>query len=171
VENPDRDQLRYRVAYKMVGTDDWVELLPPNEVLSKTSYKWDTASLPEGRYRIRVIASDENANPPGRVTRHELESGVVLVDNVAPVIEGLALDGRRLHGRVVDGLGPIQRIEASVIGTNDWIPIFPTDSIFDEPVEEFDVDLSSVVPPGKRLVSVRAYDGASNVVVRSVFAR
>ena len=53
VDNPDKDTLRYRVYYRLVGMGEWYDLLPPDEVLTKTSYKWDTAALPEGRYGSR----------------------------------------------------------------------------------------------------------------------
>ena len=46
----------------------WNAQFKPNEKLTKDSYSWDTSDLPEGRYRIKVVASDELSNPPDRVT-------------------------------------------------------------------------------------------------------
>ncbi len=168
VDNPDKDTLRYRIYYRLVGSNTWYDMLPLDEVLTKTSHKWDTSALPEGRYRIKVIASDEPANPPDRVTRHELESGVIIIDNTPPTLVDLELVGKRLRGRAVDGVGPIQRIEVSVAGTNEWIPLSPLDSIFDEATEGFDVSLSDWLPAGRRILAVRAYDAANNYVVRHV---
>lgn len=168
VDNPDKDTLRYRIYYRQVGSNTWYDLLPLDEILTKTSYKWDTASLPEGRYRIKVVAADEPSNPPDRITRHELESGVFTVDNTPPVLLDLELAGKRLRGRAVDGVGPIQRIEVSVVGTNDWVPLMPLDAIFDEANEGFDVSLADWLPGGKRILAVRAYDAANNFVVRHV---
>jgi hypothetical protein len=166
VDNPDKDALRYRVYYRLVGTNDWYDMLPADEVLTKTNYKWDTSALPEGRYRIKVVASDELSNPPDRVTRHEFESGVVLVDNTPPVLLDLDLVGKRLRGRAVDGLGPIQRVEVSVAGSNEWIPLSPVDSVYDESTETFDLSLNDWLPMGRRILAVRAYDAANNFVVR-----
>ena len=118
-----------------------------------------------------VEATDELANPPDRVTRHALESGTILVDNTPPVFRALDLKGRRLTGEVVDGVGPISRIEVSVAGSDEWRPIFPRDGIFDQPAEAFDTDISSVVPPGAAIVAVRAYDTAGNMVSRDIEAR
>ncbi|HEY8943344.1 MAG TPA: hypothetical protein VIM73_03735, partial [Polyangiaceae bacterium] len=132
------------------------------------SHTWDTADLPEGRYKLKVIASDEPSNPPDRVTTDEFESGVVLVDNTPPLVEGLRLNGRRLSAVVLDGVGPIQRVEVSVAGTDEWRPILPTDGIFDEQREELDVDLAAVLPAGPAMISVRAYDEADNFVVRTL---
>jgi hypothetical protein len=168
VENEDKDELRYRLQYRLVGTTTWYDMLKPKEKLTSTSYTWNTGDLPEGRYRVRVTASDEFANPPDRVKKHRLDSPVVLVDNTAPVIEGLKVVGRRVQGTVVDGVGPIERIEISVVGSDEWYPFFPKDGVFDEQREEFDADVSAVAPQRPALLTVRAYDRANNAVLRSV---
>jgi hypothetical protein len=170
-DNPDKDELRYRLKYRMVGQSTWYDLTKPNERLSKENYNWDTSDLPEGRYRLKVVASDELSNPADKVTTDEMESGVVLVDNTPPVVEGLKLVGRRLQAIVVDGVGPVQRVEVSVAGSDEWRPLFPSDGIFDEQREVIDVDLSSVLPAGPALVSIRAYDAADNFVVRNLTLR
>lgn len=168
VDNPDKDELVYRLQYRLIGTTDWYDILDPKEKLTKTSYSWDTADLPEGRYRVRVVASDEISNPPELAKKHELESTVILVDNTPPSIEGLEVVGRKIRGTAIDGVGPISRIEISIPGTNDWYPFFPRDGVFDEQREEFDADVSSFAPQGHAMLSVRVYDHANNFVVRHV---
>jgi hypothetical protein len=168
VDNPDKDKLRYRLEYRLIGTTTWYDMQKPTDKLTSESYSWETSDLPEGEYRVRVTASDELANPPGRVRKHALESGVVLVDNTPPRIEGLAVAGRRIKGRAIDGVGPIQRIELSVAGSDEWFPFEPKDGIFDEQSEDFEADISSFAPQGAALVSVRVYDSANNFVVRSI---
>jgi hypothetical protein len=168
VDNEDKDELRYRLQYRLVGTTQWYDILKPQEQLTKTNFTWDTSDLPEGRYRVRVVASDELANPPGRVKQHQLDSGVVLVDNTAPALKNLKVTGRTISGIVIDGVGPIERIELSVAGSGEWYPFFPRDGVFDEQREEFAADVSSLVPQGPALVTVRAYDRANNSVLRSV---
>ena len=148
VENPDKDDLRYRVEYRLVGTTTWFDVLDPRETLTKNTYSWDTADLPEGRYRIRVTATDDISNPPDRVRTHELESTIILVDNTPPTIVELEATGKRVKATVVDGVGPIARFEASVTGTDQWVPFFPKDGVFDQPREEFDVDTTPLAPNG-----------------------
>jgi len=168
VDNPDKDELRYRLKYRPIGGVNWYELTKPTERVTKESYSWDTSDLPEGRYRIKLTATDELSNPPDRVTSDEMETGVVLVDNTPPSVDDLKLVGRRLQAVVTDGVGPIQRVEVGVAGSDEWRPIFPADGIFDEQRENFDVDLSQVLPAGPALLSVRAYDAADNFVVRNL---
>lgn len=168
VDNPDKDELRYRLQYRLIGTTTWYDILKPAEKLTKETYTWDTADLPEGQYRVRVVATDELSNPPDRVRKHELESGVVLVDNTAPRIENLAAQGRRVKGRAIDGVGPIQRIEISVAGSDEWHPFHPADGIFDEQAEDFDADVSSFAAQGPAMLAVRVYDDANNFVIRNV---
>jgi hypothetical protein len=168
VDNPDKDKLRFRLQYRLVGSTTWYEMLKPTEKLTNESYSWDTTDLPEGEYRVRVTASDELSNPPNRVRRHTLESGVILVDNTPPRIEGLTVKGKKVSGRAIDGVGPIQRIEVSIVGTDEWYPFEPKDGIFDEQSEEFEADVSGFAPPGAALVSVRVFDKANNSVVRNV---
>lgn len=172
VDNPDNDVLRYRLQYRLVGTDSWFDILEPRERLTKSSYTWETRSLPEGRYSVRVSASDEISNPPESATRHELESHVFVVDTTPPDLRGLTVVGnRRVRGTALDGVGPIARIEFSLTGTDDWIVVAPGDGVLDETSEEFEFDASAVSSAGPALISVRAYDAENNVVVRSVSLR
>jgi len=168
VDNPDKDELRYRVDYRLIGTKAWYDMLKPDEVLTKNEYTWDTADLPEGRYRVRLVASDDISNPPGHAKKSELLSDIVLVDNTPPTVEGLRVAGRHVQGTAVDGVGPIKRIQISIAGTGVWYPFYPTDGVFDDQREKFDADVSSFSPKGPTLLSVRVYDQANNYVIRNV---
>jgi hypothetical protein len=171
VDNPDQDEMRYRLFYRLDAEAQWRPMAKPSDKITSTDYTWDTSSLPEGTYRILVEGTDELANPPDKVTKHSLTSGPVLVDNTPPVFKALDLRGRRLSGEVVDGVGPIARVEVSVAGSDEWRPIAPKDGVFDSPAEAFDADVSAIVPPGPAIVAVRAYDTAGNMVSRNVEAR
>lgn len=168
VDNADLDTLRYRIAFRREEQTLWRDVLRSDEVLTKSEYEWDTAALPEGKYRLRVEASDEIANAPDQVQRHALESGLVLVDNTPPTIPTIGVQARRLKARVVDGLGPIARVEVAFDGRLEWRPLAPSDGLFDTADESFDVDLSALMTPGPHIVAIRAYDAAGNVVVREV---
>ncbi len=168
VDNPDEDELRYFVEYRLEGSEHWFAAHDPRDVLTKSELTWKTSDLPEGKYRLRVTASDELSNPPQRVQRHRLVSEVVLVDNSAPRIEGLAVKGRTIRGVASDGIGPVRRIEARIAGYEEWIPFEPVDGIFDQPKESFVLDLGALAPSGPILVTVRVFDTAGNFEVRHV---
>ncbi|HEY1693193.1 MAG TPA: hypothetical protein VGG39_13590 [Polyangiaceae bacterium] len=170
VDNPDNDELRYRVAFHQEGQARWIDATTPDDVLTKSELDWDTASLPEGKYRVRVDASDELANPPSETTHFALETAPVLVDNTPPVFKSIAMQGRRLRAEVADGLGPIVRVEVAIDGKTDWRPIGAADGIFDTADESIDTDVTPLLPsgPGPHVIAVRAYDAAGNSVVRDV---
>lgn len=170
VDNPDNDELRYEVRFRQEGHARWLDATSADDVLTKPELDWDTSSLPEGKYRLRVEASDELANPPAEVTRHGLESAPVVVDNTPPFFKTLGMQGRRLRGEVVDGVGPVVRVEVAIDGKPQWRPIASVDGIFDTADESFDADMTALLPPGPHLVAVRAFDAAGNAVVRDVEA-
>ena len=166
VDNPDEDSLRYFVEYRLEDGSTWFDALEPGTVHTSSSYDWDTENLPEGKYRIRVTASDELSNPPMRVKRHHLQSQQILVDNTAPEFARLALNGRTLVGTVVDGIGPIQRLELRIAGSSEWVPFEPRDGIFDQASEDFSLNLQQVTASEKALITVRVFDTAGNFEVR-----
>ena len=170
-DNPDADPLRYRLSYRLEEQTLWRDLTRPDEVLSRTEYEWDTSTLPEGMYRVRVEASDETANPPDRVYRHALESAAFAIDNTPPFFRTLTAQGRRIQGVLVDGVGPIARVDVAVDGRPEWHPYLPKDGVFDSREENIDLDVASLVGSGNHLVAVRIFDAAGNYVVRSVEVR
>lgn len=171
VENPDNDALRYRVTFKKEGHTEWRDVLKPEEVQTKAELDWDTANLPEGKYKVRVEASDEPSNPPESTQKHALESDTITVDNTAPRIDQITLTGRKLRVHVVDGTSPILRVELSIDGKSDWRPLAAQDGIYDTADEHVDSDVSSIVPPGSHIVVVRAFDTSGNSVTRDVEAK
>lgn len=168
VDNPDQDELRYYVEYRPVAGTRWFDALEPGKVLTRSEFTWKTDDIPEGAYVLRVTASDEPSNPPSRAKKHSLESNVILVDNTAPSFENVVVRGRHVELRARDLVGPIRRLEARLVGREEWIPFEPTDGIFDEPSEDFVLDLSQLSPSGPELVTIRVFDTAGNSDVRHV---
>ncbi|MCB9595248.1 MAG: hypothetical protein H6719_21195 [Sandaracinaceae bacterium] len=161
VDNPDGDRLRYRLRYRAEGQRVWREVLRSDQVLTDTNHEWQTESIPDGWYVVRVEASDEMDNPNALVLRDSRDSDPLRIDNHAPRVEQLRFAGTRLSGRAVDGLGPIARLEYAVDG-GDWVAFFPADDLFDTATESFEVDLSAVAA-GEHVVAVRASDASGNL--------
>ena len=96
----------------------------------------------------------------------------MLVDNTPPVFKAIGMQGHRLRAEVVDGLGPIARIEVAIDGRLEWHPLAAADGIFDTATEAVDADIAPLLAkePGPHVVAVRAYDAAGNFVVRDIEA-
>ncbi len=173
VENPDGDDLRYRVQFRREGQTRWMDVTRPDDILAKPELDWDTSAVPEGKYRVRVDASDETSNPPGEVTHNALDSSTVLVDNTPPVFKALGIQGHRLRAELIDGVGPIARAELAIDGRPDWRLLSAADGIFDTADEVIDTDLTPLLPAGgePHVLAIRGYDAAGNFVVRNVEIR
>lgn len=160
VDNPDGDVLRYRLSYQQEGQPIWRPMFLEDHVVNEPKYTWDTGSIPDGYYVVKVEASDEEANPANLVLLSEAMSEPILIDNHPPRIEKLGYRNRRVKGRVVDSLGPIARIQAS-IDAGVWRDIFPKDLLLDSRSKAFELDLGDL--PGKsHIVAIRAFDAAGN---------
>lgn len=165
VENPDRDIVRYRLAYRADGQTVWRDMFTEDVVLTDTKYTWNAESIPDGHYAIRVEASDEPSNPPDLALRSESISELVTIDNHPPRIEELRLKKGQVEGRVVDSLGPIARVQMS-IDAGSWQEVFPKDTLFDGPDERFQASVS--LSKGPHIIAVRAFDAAGNQANREL---
>jgi len=166
VDNPDRDPLRYRVGYREEGQPTWRDMFDEDKVLTEAKYSWETSSIPDGYYVVRVEASDEQANPERLTLRSSASSEPIRIDNHPPRIEQLKVRKGHVMGRVVDELGPIARIQMSV-DAGTWRDVFPKDSLLDSPREAFDVplgDLSNDI----HIIAVRAFDAGGNQANREI---
>jgi len=166
VDNPDEDRLRYRLYYRRDEQTNWLAMLADHEVLDQGDYNWDTRAIPDGHYRVRVVATDELVNPKPYVRSMEGTSAPLLVDNHAPEVVELGVKARSLSGRVVDSVGPVSSIEVSLDG-QPYAPVFPLDDLLDTRDERFSVELGSLAV-GTHIASVRATDAAQNVSAKAI---
>jgi len=166
LDNPDRDPLRYRVAFREEGQPSWRDAFGEDTVLTEAKYTWDTGSIPDGYYVVRVEASDEPSNPDNLTLRSSATSEPIRVDNHPPRIDQLQVRKGRLQGRVVDQLGPIARIQMS-IDAGEWRDVFPSDSLLDSPSEGFDVSIGDL-SHDFHIIAVRAFDSAGNQANREI---
>jgi sugar lactone lactonase YvrE len=169
IDNPDGDPLRYRLSYRADAQSLWREMFDEERVLTEAQYIWNTESIPDGHYIIRVEASDEEANPSDLTLRSVAVSEPISVDNHPPRIDELKVHKGRLRGRVVDALGPIARIQISM-DAGPWRDIFPSDSLLDTGDERFELGLGEL-EAGSHILSVRAFDRAGNQANREITAK
>jgi hypothetical protein len=155
------DTLEYSVFFKGEGESDW-KLLTKD--LNETFYTLDGTALPDGIYRLKVVASDAPANPYGKARVGELISKAFLISNATPVIDVTShtVNGKRVevqfHAKV--GTGRIASGEFSVDG-GEWFLIFPGDGIADSVDEDFQF-VTPDLTPGEHLIGLRASDASGS---------
>ncbi|MEP6917452.1 MAG: hypothetical protein ABJC89_17510, partial [Acidobacteriota bacterium] len=158
-ENDDR--LEYDVLYRREGETAWKVL---KKALPDPIFVWDTTSVPDGTYFLKVAASDAPSNSPGGALVGELESVGFDIDNSAPHIElqPAVRAGTRtsLSFVVRDEQSPVQRVEYS-LDASRWRVVYPKDGIPDSRREEFEIALDDSA--AGRSVIIRATDTMNNV--------
>ena len=160
------DELRYAVYFRGENEHEW-KLLKDN--LEQKFYSWDTTTLPDGAYYLKVIATDAPSNPPALALKTERESERFEVDNTPPVIEQLeAIAGGTRGGSPIlvkfmarDAASNIERSQYSVDG-GEWVLVAPVSRISDAPEERYELSLGGLAA-GEHTISVRAYDRFENV--------
>jgi hypothetical protein len=161
--DPNGDVLTYRVEVRNENADAWIEV---DKDLDASAFTWDTGALPDGRYRIKVIASDAGGNAIGEALTGETVSAPFAVDNTAPTLPEIAAapgpGAIVVSGRAEDAASALSRIEVSV-DNGDWRTVTPDGGFADERSHAFHARIPDVTP-GEHTVSVRAVDGAGNTV-------
>jgi hypothetical protein len=164
-EDANDDRLQYDVAYRREGETAWKTL---KRGLWDALLTWDTTSVPDGTYTIRIIASDAPGSGVSESLTGELESSSFVIDNTPPRFDVRA--SRAEGGRTVvefdvrDALSPVSRVEYTVDALR-WRTVFPVDGIADAPNESFRFSLDEGVTASD--VTLRAFDGLGNVVTAS----
>lgn len=155
------DKLQYDVLYRREGDTAWK---PLRRGLWDPIFVWDTTSVPDGTYFVKIAASDAPSNSPGAALLGELESVNFDIDNTPPRVDvqPAVRAGARatIAFAVQDAQSPVQRVEYS-LDASRWRVVYPKDGIPDSRREEFEVTLDE--GEAGRAVIIRATDGMNNV--------
>jgi hypothetical protein len=160
-DDPNGDTLLFDVSYRAVGETRFRTL---RKGLTEAVLAWDTSTVPNGRYVIRVTASDSPSNPAALALSGDKESLPFEVDNTPPAVT-LALASRsplRLKAVARDDSSLIRRAEYSVDGGR-WEEVHPTDGINDSREETYEFGPEVPAGPGPHVVVLRAFDALGNV--------
>jgi hypothetical protein len=164
------DSLEYSLYFKGESETDWKLL---EEDFSDTFYTLYAASLPDGIYRLKVVASDAPSNPSDNFLIGELVSRPFVIAGAPPQVEIKTNEVKGSKAEVAfDAYVPVGMIataEFSVDG-GDWFLVFPEDGIADSARETYRISTPDL-PTGEHLIGIRASDrngntGMSRVVVR-----
>jgi hypothetical protein len=159
------DDLIYSVYYRGENEKDWKLL---KDKLTQRLYSWDTTSMPDGAYYLKVVASDERSNASGEALSTERESDRFVVDNTSPDILGIAAEplnpatsGVTLRFRASDATSAIVSAQYS-LDAGEWILVLPAGGVSDSLEEAYAAALRDLAP-GEHTVAVRAYDEYENL--------
>jgi hypothetical protein len=155
------DDLVYDVMYRREGEAEWT---PLRRALDDAILVWDTTTVPNGTYFVRIVASDSPSNPSDTALVGERDSAAFQIDHTPPAI---ALGSVRVAGgktivpfTVTDADSPISKVEYSRDGGLRWIAIFPIDGIADSKSERYELTIDG--PLGDTGVTLRAQDSMNN---------
>ena len=170
-EDRNGDTLEYAIYYRSLNESTFRLL---KDKLRDNFYTIDGATLADGRYIIRIVASDAPDNPLGQALSGERLSEPVDIDNTPPVLRAVVPpqasgSGTRAVFEVTDATGKIKKADLSLDGA-PWTPLFPDDGIADSGNERYSVELPALAP-GEHTISLRAFDGSGNVGTLSVTLR
>ena len=159
-EDPNGDGLAYDVAYRALGEARFKTL---RSGLSDAVLAWDTSTVPNGRYVIRVTARDTPGNPETLALSADKESDPFDIDNTPPAVIASLASGQsdRVRAVATDQDSLIRKAEYSVDGGR-WREVHPRDGINDAREETYEFTPEGLTP-GPHTVVVRATDLLGNL--------
>jgi hypothetical protein len=166
--DPNEDDLEFTLWFRSGRNGPWILM---KDKLKDPTFDWETRGVADGRYEIKVEASDSAANPLGQGKATSRVSDPVIVDNTSPVIGDLKSEmngaSARLSLKVVDRTSTVARLEYSVDSSQTWQTVLPSDKIADSPEEGYDIVVPDLAP-GAHQITLRATDARGNRAHESV---
>jgi sugar lactone lactonase YvrE len=165
-EDENDDELSYEIRYRREGEAAWKVL---RREVTEPILVWDTTTVPNGTYFIKIVASDSPSNAADTRLTGEADSTAFEIDNDAPAISAqpARVEGGRTNITfdVTDDHSAIKKVEYS-LDALIWRPVFPTDGIADSRTEHYQVAIDGEIGP--RGVSIRATDAMNNVATTQI---
>ena len=166
------DDLLFRVWYRGLGEANWRLL---RDDVSDRFLSFDAATLPDGRYELKVEASDAPEHVATDTLTGERQSAAFTIDTTPPVLTDLSahMEGGRVRWTMEasDATSPVEHAEISIDGT-PWQFTLPSGELSDARSERYN-NLAPLPPakPGPRadgaaaaehVLAVRVFDRAGN---------
>jgi outer membrane protein assembly factor BamB len=170
VSDANGDTVESTLEIRGAGEREWK---PLKSGIKESRYSWDATGLADGRYRLRLTATDQPDNYPGMGLTATMESDEFVIDNTPPEIETLIarLEGSKiiLSFRASDASSALQSAEYSING-GEWIAAQPTTRITDSQAHDYAAEAAR---PGQSeiTIAVRVTDEVDNVAVRKTTIR
>ena len=179
----DNDELTFNLLLRGDGEHAW-RMLKKN--ITDRIYSFDAATLPDGGYQVKVVASDAPSHTPGGMLTGELISDRFELDTTPPLIENLKA-GEVTRGAcnqtvcafppsvpitftATDAGSPITHAEYS-LDAGPWQFIEPVGALSDSKSERYSIAVplpAAAVAEPEHLITVRVYDRHDNVAAAKV---
>jgi hypothetical protein len=157
-EDDNGDALQFKIEIRGANETTWKLV---RDRVRERYLSWDSTAYADGKYVLRVTASDAPVNPPDQALTGIRESDPFLIDNTPPEITWGPSGSIQFHVR--DALSTLGKAEYSVNG-GEWTVVEPTTRLTDSAEHDYRVILP-VVPPGEVTVAVRVEDAYGNQAV------
>ncbi|MHC4692461.1 MAG: hypothetical protein ACYS67_06955 [Planctomycetota bacterium] len=166
-EDDNGDKLIYKIDFRKIGRTNWIEL---KDELETATFEWDGKTVEDGRYEVRVTASDERSNNSATKLTGSRISEQVIVDNTAPAIKKHSIDKDKntitLKLNVSDEFSVIGRLNYTVDSNEKWKGTMPDDMVYDTTDEDFTIVIDKL-EPGEHIIAVRIADSAGNIIYKT----
>ena len=163
-EDDNGDDLTYSIYFRGEKESEW-RLLKKD--VDDRFHTLEADSLPDGKYFVKVVASDSPSNPKLVALSGELLSAQFSVDNTPPQIQAAnqTVQSRTavVKFRASDLVSALRKAEVSLDG-KEWEMVFSVDGIVDSKAEEFEIK-TGALEPGEHTVALRVYDATGNVAI------
>jgi hypothetical protein len=161
------DDLVFSVYYRGEGEQTWRLL---KNKLTQRFYSWESTTMPDGAYYLKIVGSDLPSNPPSQALTNERISERFEIQNTPPRIENLRADTSGAAAKITfegasSGLA-ITRAQYSV-DSGDWLIVFPAGGLSDGPKESYQLELPGLAP-GPHTFSVQISDRFVNTTAAQV---
>jgi hypothetical protein len=163
------DSLLFKVEIRGANESAWKLL---RDKIREHFYSWDSTSFPDGKYFVRISATDAPSNPPDQALMASEVSEPFLIDNAPPEITGLSATpagGKidvQFHAK--DGLSTLAKAEYSINGS-EWMVVEPTTRLTDSMEHDYHVQPDRA--PGENTVAVRVSDENDNQSVAKIVVK
>lgn len=166
VKDDNNDTLQFNVYYRGVEETNWKLL---KEELKTSSYALDTTLMSDGRYVIKVNATDKLSNPPNFAKSTDKVSDPFDIDNSQPSVTEITATANedqtyQISCTAADPFSYIQKAVYKIDSDEEWQVIFPDDGIFDSKRETLLLHTNSL-PAGEHTITIRVTDAAGNTGV------
>jgi hypothetical protein len=161
------DSLKYKVEIQAEGENVWRLL---KDSVEDKYLSFDGSALPDGKYAVRVTASDGPSNTPAEALSASLVSDPFTIDNTPPEISSISGAKREGSDIVVrfeakDALSWIDKAEYSING-GDWVLVNPIGRVTDSQQLQYELKVPTSAKSGAEMIAVRVFDENDNVSVK-----